>query len=503
MSTKNKNSVQTPKNNLDTQAVSDRRKFIQGAGLSAVAAAAGSLIASNATAQTKNKVPRATQPNIVFILTDNLGYGELGCYGGGITRGAATPRIDSLAKEGTKLLNANMETQCTPSRSSLMTGRWAIRSGTHSVPFGGVADGLTQWEITIAQALSDAGYATGYYGKWHLGSFDGRLPNDKGFDEWFGIPRTTDEALWPSSPGWRPEIMPPEHIMEGKKGEKSQVLKIYDVDQRKLIDAEVTRRSVAFIERGAKFGKPFFTYVALTQPHLPSLPNPKFAGKTGNGEWADMLAEMDANVGQILDAVDKAGVRENTIVIFTSDNGAEFYKPWDGWSGPWRGQYFTALEGGIRVPFLIRWPGQIPAERISNEIVHGVDMFATFAKICGAKIPNDRPIDSVDQSDFLFGKTESSAREGFPIFCAERLQAVKWRNWKLHFMRQDTMFDPPVKNPVPMIFNLFTDPREEKPALDTWVVGSMLKIVEAFEQSVKQTPLIPMGTPDPYIPAKT
>lgn len=503
MAQKKSLAIQSPAINPNAETGNPRRKFIQGAGLGAVAAAASSLISTESSAQPQKRSKRAAQPNVVFILTDNLGYGEIGCYGGGITRGAATPRIDSLAKEGTKLLNANMETQCTPSRSSLMTGRWAIRSGTHSVPFGGVADGLTQWEITIGKALSDAGYATAYYGKWHLGSVDGRLPNDKGFDEWFGIPRTTDEALWPSSPGWRPELMPPEHIMEGKKGEKSKVLTIYDVDQRKLIDAEVTKRSVDFIKRASQFGKPFFTYVALTQPHLPSLPNPEFAGKTGNGEWADMLAEMDANVGRILDAVDNAGVRDNTIVVFTSDNGAEFYKPWDGWSGPWRGQYFTALEGGIRVPFLIRWPGQIPAERISNEIVHGVDMFATFSKLCGANIPNDRPMDSVDQSDFLLGNTEQSAREGFPIFCAERLQAVKWRNWKMHFMRQDTMFDPPVKNPVPTIYNLFTDPREEKPALDTWVVGPMLKIVASFEQSVKRFPLIPMGTPDPYSPAHT
>jgi len=248
---------------------------------------------------------KADKPNIVFILTDNLGYGEIGSYGGGITRGAATPRIDSLAKEGMRLLNMNMETQCTPSRASLMTGRWAIRSGTHSVPFGGVADGLTQWEVTMGEALSDAGYATGYYGKWHLGSHDGRLPNDQGFDEWFGIPRTTDEALWPTATGWSPDIMPPEQMMEGKKGEKSRELGVYDVVQRRLIDAEITKRSVAFIERGAKSGKPFFAYVALTQPHLPTLPNPAFAGKTGNGDWADMLAEMDANVGHILDAVDK------------------------------------------------------------------------------------------------------------------------------------------------------------------------------------------------------
>jgi len=443
---------------------------------------------------------KASKPNIVFILTDNLGYGEVGAYGGGVTRGAPTPRIDSLAKDGMRFLNMNMETQCTPSRSSLMTGRWAIRSGTHSVPFGGVADGLTRWEVTIGEALSDSGYVTGYYGKWHLGSHDGRLPNDQGFDEWFGIPRTTDESMWPSSPGWSSDIMPPEKIMEGKKGEKSRELRIYDVVQRRLIDAEITRRSVAFIKRQAKSGKPFFAYVALTQPHLPSEPNPAFKGKTGNGDWADMLAEMDANVGQMLDAVDKAGIRDNTIFIFTSDNGPEFIRPWDGWAGPWRGQYFTALEGGIRVPFLIRWPGKIAAGRVSNEIVHGVDMFATLAKFAGANVPTDRPFDSIDQSNFFLGKTEKSAREGFPIWCADRLQAVKWRNWKMHFMRQENMFDPPVKNPVPTIYNLYTDPREEKPTADTWVVGPVLKIVDEFEQSVKQNPLIPMGTPDPYQP---
>jgi len=442
----------------------------------------------------------ADRPNIVFILTDNLGYGEIGSYGGGVTRGAATPRIDSIAKQGLRLLNMNMETQCTPSRSSLMTGRWAIRSGTHSVPFGGVADGLTRWEVTIGEALSEAGYATGYYGKWHLGSHDGRLPNDQGFDEWFGIPRTTDEALWPGSPGWSPDIMPAEHMMEGKKGEKSRVLEVYDVAQRRIIDAEITRRSVAFIEREAKAGRPFFAFVALTQPHLPTLPHPAFVGKTGNGDWADMLAEMDANVGRILDTVDAAGIGDNTIVIFTSDNGPEYIRPWDGWAGPWRGQYFTALEGGIRAPFLIRWPGKIAAERVSNEIVHGVDMFATLARIGGAKVPTDRPFDSVDQSDFFLGTSVTSAREGFPIWCADRLQAVKWRNWKVHFMRQETMFDPPVKNPVPTIFNLYTDPREEKPTTDSWVVGPVLKIVGEFEQSAKKYPLIPMGTPDPYVP---
>jgi arylsulfatase len=237
---------------------------------------------------TSTAAQAADKPNIVFILTDNLGYGEIGSYGGGIARGAPTPRIDSLATEGARFLNMNMETQCTPSRSSLMTGRFSIRSGTYAVPFGGVPEGLTQWEITIAESLSVAGYATALHGKWHLGSHDGRLPNDQGFDEWYGIPRTTDEALWSSSANYSTNIVPQEQIMEGRKGEKSHNLKDYDIVQRRLLDAEITRRSVAFIERQAKADKPFFMYVCLTQPHLPSEPNPSFKGKTGNGDWADM-----------------------------------------------------------------------------------------------------------------------------------------------------------------------------------------------------------------------
>src|SRR5450631_4745023 len=138
------------------------------------------------------------KPNIVFILVDNLGWGELGVYGGGILRGAPTPRIDTLASEGMRLLNFNVEAQCTPSRSALMTGRFSIRSGTYEVPYGGVPDGLTQWEVTIAELLSAQGYATGMWGKWHLGSAEERFPTNQGFDEWYGIPRTYDEALWPS-----------------------------------------------------------------------------------------------------------------------------------------------------------------------------------------------------------------------------------------------------------------------------------------------------------------
>jgi arylsulfatase A-like enzyme len=190
-----------------------------------------------------------TTPNIVFILMDNLGYGEPGIYGGGITRGAPTPRIDQLASEGLRLLNYNVEAQCTPSRSAIMTGRFSIRSGTHTIPIGEGLEGLTQWEVTIAKALSAAGYATGHFGKWHLGSTQGRLPTDQGFDEWYGIPRSTDEAFWPSDPAAKAAHVDLTYVMQGARGEKSRNLAVYDLDQRRRIDTELTRRAIDFMQR--------------------------------------------------------------------------------------------------------------------------------------------------------------------------------------------------------------------------------------------------------------
>jgi arylsulfatase len=446
------------------------------------------------------------KPNIVFILTDNLGYGEPGCYGGGILRGAATPRIDKLAAEGMRLLNFNVEAQCTPSRAAIMTGRFSIRSGTQSIPIGEGMDGLTQWEVTIAELLSDAGYRTGCFGKWHLGSVDGRLPNDQGFDEWYGIPRTTDESFWPSDPAAKAAGVSFTHVMEGKKGWKSTEGVVYDLDQRRLIDAEITRRTVDFIKRGASSGKPFYAYVPYTLVHFPTLPNPKFAGRTGHGDFADALAEMDAHVGEILDAIDALKIRDNTIVVFTSDNGPEAAWPWQGSSGPWRGYYFTHMEGSLRVPFIIRWPGHVPAGRVSDEIVHEVDTYTTLAHVGGASVPRDRAIDGVDQTDLLLGRTEKSAREGFPVFVADRLEAVKWRNWKIAFYDEERdWWTPPVKLGVPKAFDLFTDPKEEYPQtglLSTWNARPAMKVVEDFEKSLKQYPPITPGTPDPYFPPR-
>jgi arylsulfatase len=213
---------------------------------------------------------------------------------------------------------------------------------------------------------------------------------------------------------------------------------------------------------------------------------------------------MDANVGEILDAIDELRIRDNTIVVFTSDNGPEATWPWQGSSGPWRGYYFTHMEGSLRVPFIIRWPGRIAAGRASNEIVHEVDTFTTFAKIAGAEVPQDRPIDGVDQTEFLLGKSEKSNREGFPVFVADRLEAVKWRNWKVVFYdEQRDWWSPPAKLGVPKAFDLITDPKEEYPATglrNSWNAGPAMKIVTEFEQSLKKYPPIAPGTPDPYRP---
>jgi arylsulfatase A-like enzyme len=452
------------------------------------------------------------KPNIVFILTDNLGYGELGVYGGGILRGAPTPRIDKLASEGMRLLNFNVEAQCTPSRSAFITGRFSIRSGTYEVPIGGVPEGLTLWEVTIAELLSAQGYATGMWGKWHLGSAAERFPTNQGFDEWYGIPRTYDEALWPSlnetngmwpsvgnKQGWDQKLHQPEYIYEARKGEKARQIAVLDVDRRRTMEAEITNRTVEFIKRNASAGKPFFAYVSSSMIHMPVLPHPEFAGKTGNGDWADCLAEMDCRTGQILDAIKDAGVEDNTLVVFTSDNGPEGTHPWEGDSGPWRGTYFTAMEASLRAPFIIRWPGKVPAGSVNNEIVHIVDIYTTFARVGGAEVPQDRPIDGVDQSDFFLGKQENSNREGFPAYVADSLFAVKWRNWKVHFIWQVNMYDPPSKLPLPKVINLLADLKEERDvaAYNTWVLDPVVRIVGEFQQSLKKYPPIKVGTPDP------
>ena len=266
-----------------------RRTFLQAAGVSAFVTRLLDGTESAEASAALGQAQTAQKPNLLFMLVDNLGYGELGAYGGGATRGAPTPRLDKLASEGLRLTNMNMEAQCTPSRSSILTGRYAIRSGTHSGPFGGVADGLTQWEVTMAESLSAAGYATALYGKWHLGSQNGRLPNDQGFDEWYGIPRTTDEALWPTSPGYSPTLMPPEQIMEGRKGEKSRDVKVYDLEQRRSRGAPSPSWSVSHRRSDPSSRTPRSRNRIF--PRCPIRPSPaRLATATGRTCWQKWMS---------------------------------------------------------------------------------------------------------------------------------------------------------------------------------------------------------------------
>ena len=458
--------------------------------------------------------PAESRPNIVLIFMDNFGYGELGVYGGGITRGAPTPRIDSLAEEGIRLTNFNVEAQCTPSRSALMTGRYAIRSGNGSVPITTGMYGLTQWEITMAEMLSDAGYVTGMFGKWHLGHTKGRFPTDQGFDEWYGIPNSTDESLWPDQPQFnevvKENLSPfavPEYVYEGNKGSDPKKVKVYDSALRPEIDRECTDRAKDFIKRQAEAGKPFFAFIPYTQTHMPVIPSKEFAGRSGNGDWGDVLMQIDVYTGELLDTLDELGIADNTIFIFTSDNGPEMLPGHNGWSGPWRGSYFTGLEGSLRVPFIMRWPGKIPAGMVSNEIVHEMDLFPTLANIAGGTVPNDREIDGVDQSEFFLGKKNKSNRDGLIVYVGNELFGIKWRNWKMMFQEVERGTDERKTFDFPRFFNLYSDPKEEYPLTKAtaghfWVRWPMSELFKAHLASLKREPPIISGTPDPYTPAK-
>jgi arylsulfatase len=445
--------------------------------------------------------PMNTQPNVVLILADNLGWGELGCYGGGAIRGAPTPRIDALGLEGTRFLNFNVESDCVPTRSALMTGRHPIRTGAiQSVP-AGLPQGIIPWEKTIAELFSDAGYATAMFGKWHLGDKEGRYPKDKGFDEWYGIPRTTNESMFFDSIGYDESIVEPPYVMEGTKGKLVEKKELYDLEMRRKIDAVLTQRSCEFIKRNGNI-KPFFLYVPLTQLHFPTLPHRDFEGISKHGDFADSLIEMDARVGQIIDAVDQNNLTENTIFIFASDNGPEYRRPWRGSAGMWTGTYHTAMEGALRVPLIIRWPNKIPAGKVTNEMIHVVDLFPTLAQIANLEIPKDRIIDGLDQSQFLLGKQEKSNREGFVYFIKTELRAAKWRDWKMHFVWEVEPNAGANHLETPYLFNIVQDPKEESDVNTTqgWVRGPIRKMVINFQNSLKEYPPIPPGAPDEFQP---
>jgi arylsulfatase len=449
------------------------------------------LIATTASAQ-------ATRPNVVLIFPDNLGWGEVGAYGS--VRGVPTPNIDSIAAQGIRLDNFNVEFSCTVSRAALLTARYALRSGATQ------NGGITQWEVTIAEALKSLGYATALFGKWHLGGsnwIEGRTPIDQGFDEWYGIPNTSNEAQITSAVDFNPATTATPYIWEQKAGESAKQVKVFDLETRRTVDREATLKSVDFMERNVRARRPFFLYLPLTQIHFPTLTHPDFRGKTGAGDIGDAMADVDYNVGLVMAAIKRLGIDRNTLVMWCTDNGAEGRRPWRGSSGPWRGFYNSVMEGGIRTPCVMRWPGRIPRGQVSNEIIHELDLFPTIAAVAGADIvPKDRPIDGVNQLPFLEGRQRHSNRESALYFTGTQVRAVKWKDWKFHyaFMPEPRVTEPPLMR----LFNLRSDPREETDIKDVnpWALGHFDKLVAEFTSSVERFPNVPANARDPYSPPR-
>jgi arylsulfatase A-like enzyme len=457
-------------------------------------------------------VAAQNKPNVLLIFLDNFGWGEPGFNGGGIIRGAATPTLDQLAAEGLRLTNFNVEVQCTPSRSAIMTGRYAIRSGNGTVPLGEGVYGLVQWEVTMAEMFSAAGYATGMYGKWHLGRTEGRFPTDQGFDEWYGIPNSTDESVYSSLQGFAESGVAETFVMESVKGSTPEKVRPYRLDYRPLIDRDLTDKAIDFMKRQTDSQKPFFVYLPYTATHFPTMPHPDFVGKSGKGPWGDLLMQLDSYVGELLGTIDDLGIRENTIVIFTADNGPESLSAGEtsltvetsvhGSAGPWRSSLFTGYEGALRVPFAMRWPGKIEAGRESDEIVHEMDLFPTLARIAGGAVPSDRVIDGMDMSEFLLGQKKQSGREGFIVYMGNDIFGVKWKDWKLHFKEQSGWNGVLREYTMPRVYNLINDPQEHDNVLfpHTWVPKAALPQLEKHVVSLKKNPPIPTGALDPYKP---
>jgi arylsulfatase len=443
----------------------------------------------------------ASKPNIVYILVDNWGWGDISLQGGTVP----TPRIEEMASQGLRLTNFNVQNQCTPTRSAIHTGRLPIRSGTQKVPAPGEPQGMAPWEYTIAELLSDAGYATALYGKWHIGDKDGRLPNDQGYDEWYGTKESAMEASYTSTPQFDPEVFDVPYIWTGKRGEKSKKVKEFDLEARAELDGEIVEKTAAFIRKQAGANRPFYIYSAFTQIHPPFLPHESFDGRSGVGAYADIQLQVDSYVGEILDALDQAGVASDTIVILTGDNGAgEQSDDWageGGSNGPWRGGLSTGYEGGMRTPGMIRWPDRIPTGAVSDEIFSDLDWFPTLAHLIGeqARIPADRPVDGVDQSDFLLGKQESSNREYIVTYVGDRVFAVKWRTLKVHFFTAQGTFSPVVEHTFPQVYDIKNDPGESRELwaaegyAHLWVMKPIMEILGRLAQSMQQYPNIPPG----------
>jgi len=412
---------------------------------------------------------RGKTPNIIIIYCDDLGYGDLGCYGSSIS----TPNVDRLAAEGmrfTQFYSANPV--CSPSRAALLTGRYPTRVGVPRVLFPTDKTGLPDDETTIAHMLKAQGYKTLCVGKWHLGHLPPFLPTSRGFDEYFGIPYSND--------------MTPRPLMHNLDVlEEPAVLE--------TLTPRYTDQALKFIERSK--GSPFFLYMAHTYPHIPLAASDRFRGKSAQGLYGDVVEEIDWSVGRILEALKTHGLDQDTLVVFSSDNG-----PWyQGSPGKLRGRKGSTYEGGVREPFIARFPGHIPPGTVCRGVAGTIDILPTIARLCDATLPG-KPLDGIDIGPLLSGRSASLDREALLYFDGWNVQCARWGRWKLHFMRYNSppyVPAPPdgrmnLPLPVPELYDLDADPDEsydvapENPKIVAEIRGHVERLLEGFAEEVRK-----------------
>ena len=358
--------------------------------------------------------PAQQKPNIIFIYADDMGYGDLGCYG---AKAFKTPNLDRMAAEGLKLTSFySVSPICTPSRAALMTGRYAARMGIEQMQLANVLfpkdqTGLSQSEITIARALKDRGYATACIGKWHLGNVKPHRAIDHGFEYYFGIPYSND--------------MTPTPLVRNDKV-------VEEPANQDTLTRRYTEEAIGFIER--EKSKPFFLYLAHNMPHIPLHASERFKGKSAGGLYGDVIEELDWSVGEVLSALKRLGLDRETIVFFSSDNG-----PWyQGSAGPLRGRKGWTYDGGVREPGIVRWPGRIRAGRVSDEPLSTIDFFPTALRLAGGEntaTAAHKPLDGKDLSTFLFGRDGKGPDNLYLFFDGPYLQTVRAGRWKIHVAR--------------------------------------------------------------------
>lgn len=356
-------------------------------------------------------------PNVVFIFADDLGYSDLGCYG---AQDIQTPNLDRMASEGTRFTSFYVaQSVCTASRAALMTGCYSNRVGMSGALNHTSTIGLSPHEKLLPELFRERGYATAIYGKWHLGHQPPFLPTRRGFDEWLGIPYSNDNGpLHPVTRG-----IPSLPFYRNEK-----VIEL-DPDQSQFT-RRLTEAAIAFIERNRD--RPFFLYVPHIMPHVPISASQKFRGTSQRGLYGDVIQELDGSVGEIMAALRRLGLDERTLVVFSSDNGPFLsYGEHAGLAGPLREGKLTSFEGGHRTPCIVRWPGHAPARRVSDEVAAAMDFYVSFARLIGAKLPENK-LDGSDLLPLLLGETGAKGRDEFWFYSGDELHAVRVGDWKLH-----------------------------------------------------------------------